>query len=98
LTTGLHDQFGKGSKRVMVKSAVYNASSETVTLHTSRPLSVRERYQLTVNGSSPRGVSNIAGIMLDVATDSRLGRNQTVILDRQSLVLARAFAKLRGKR
>ena len=98
LTTGMYGRFGRGSTRVMVRSAVYNASSDTVTLHTSRPLSVRQRYQLTVNGSSARGVSNIAGIMLDVATNSQLGRNQTVILDRQSLVLARASAKLRGKR
>jgi hypothetical protein len=100
LTTGLHDQFGKRSKHIMVKSAVYNASSETVTLHTSRPLSVRHRYQLTVKGSSPGGLISTDGVMLDVAPDDNNGPNQIFILDRQNLVLAvtRASAKLRRKR
>jgi Bacterial Ig-like domain (group 3)/Right handed beta helix region len=99
LTTGMHGRFGRGSTRVMVRSAVYNASSDTVTLHTSQPLSVRQRYQLTVNGSSARGVRGIDGIMLDVATANHHGRNQVVILDRQNLVFrpTRAAAKARSR-
>ena len=76
LTTGMHGRFGKGSKRMLVKFAVYNATSDTVTLHTSRPLNVRQRYQLTVNGTSPRGVSSIGGIMLDVATNATAQRRR----------------------
>ena len=87
LTTGKHGLFGKGSKRMIVKSAIYSASSDTVTLHMSRPLNVRRRYQLTVNGSSPRGVSSVGGIMLDLATNDHHGRNYVAILDRNDFVL-----------
>jgi Bacterial Ig-like domain (group 3)/Bacterial Ig-like domain len=100
LATGMHGRFGKGSKRMIVKSAVYNAASRTVTLHTSRPLNVRRRYQLTVNGAAPGGVSSASGIMLDVATNDHQGRNDVVILDRQDFVLniARTSAKTRRER
>ena len=43
LTTGLHGQFGKGSKHVALKTAIYNAASQTVTLRNrvrSRSVSV----------------------------------------------------------
>ncbi len=100
LSSGMHGRFGKGSKRMIVKSAMYNATSQTVTLHTSRPLNVRQRYQLTVNGSSPAGVSSIGGIMLDVATNDHRGSNYVAILDGNdfALDLTRTFAKARGGR
>jgi hypothetical protein len=100
LSTNMHGRFGKGSKRVIVKSAVYNAADETVTLHTSRPLNVRQRYQLTVNGTSPGGVSDMGGIMLDAATSNHHGINYVAILNRQDFVLhiSRAFAKARSRR
>ena len=58
LTVGLNGQFGKGSKRIAVKSAIYNAGSQTVTLHTSRPLKAGQRYQLTLNGASAGGLAS----------------------------------------
>ena len=88
LSTGMHGRFGKGSKRLTVKSAVYNAAADMVTLHMSRPLNVRQRYQLTVNGATPTGVSSVGGIMLDVATNVRHGTNYVAILDRHDFVLA----------
>ena len=51
LTMGLHGQFGKGSKHIALKSAIYNAASHTVTLRASRPLKVGQRYQLTLAGT-----------------------------------------------
>ena len=100
LSTGMHGRFGKGSKRMIVKSAVYNATTETVTLHMSRPLNVRQRYQLTVNGSSPGGVKGVGGIMLDVARNGQRGKDYVAILDRQDFILnmTRASVKaLRGR-
>ena len=45
---GLHGRFGIGSKHLLLKSAIYNAAADTVTLHTSRQLKVGQRYQLTL--------------------------------------------------
>ncbi len=64
LTTGLHGQFGKGSKRLGLKSAIYNAALQTVTLYASRPLKVGQRYQLTIVGASPGGLAGIGGTLL----------------------------------
>jgi Bacterial Ig-like domain (group 3)/Right handed beta helix region len=87
LTTDLHGRFGKGSKRILVKSAVYNPASETITLHTSHPLNVHERYQLTVNGASPTGLTSTGGVSLELAQSDNRGDKYIAILDRQDFVL-----------
>jgi len=86
LTTGLHGQFGKGSKRIRVSSAVYNSSADTVTLHTSANLNVQKRYQLKVSGTAPNGLTGGA-IFLDGAADGRPGSNHVTVLNQQNYVL-----------
>ena len=53
LTTGLHGQFGKGSRRIRVSSAVYNSLGPYGHLAHVRELNVCQRYQLTVSGTAP---------------------------------------------
>jgi hypothetical protein len=87
LTKGLHGQFGKGSKHVALKSAIYNAATQTVTLRASRPLRVGQRYELTLKGAVSGGLSDIGGIMLDAVSKGSQGRNFVAVLDRHDFVL-----------
>jgi hypothetical protein len=87
LTRGLHGQFGKGSKHIALKSAIYNAASHTVTLRASRPLKVGQRYQLTLEAAVPGGLVDNVGIMLDAASLGGQGTNFVAPLDRHDFVL-----------
>lgn len=87
LTVGLGGRFGKGSKRIAVKSAIYTAGSEIVTLHTARPLKAGQRYQLTVNGASAGGLASSAGILLEAPSRGSLGSNYVSTLARQDYVV-----------
>ena len=87
LTTGLKRAFGAGSKKISVSGAVYDSTTNTVTLHTSKNLSVRQRYQLTVMGIAPRGLTNTGGVFLDATTDPQKGTNYVAILNQQNYVL-----------
>ena len=54
---------------VPVDSAVYDATTYTVTLHPHERLQLRAKYVLTINGTAPSGVASDAGALLD-GTDS----------------------------
>jgi IPT/TIG domain len=47
-----------------VTSAIYNPATLTVTLHTAQRLDVHNRYRLTVNGATPRGLKGATGVPL----------------------------------
>jgi Bacterial Ig-like domain (group 3)/Right handed beta helix region/Bacterial Ig-like domain len=100
LTGGQRGQFGIGSKHILLKSAVYNAASHTVTLHTSRSLKVGQRYQLTLVGASPRGLASAGGIMLDAASPGSHGSNFITTLNQQNYVvnIPGPTAKVRARR
>ncbi len=55
--------------------AVYDATSRTVTLHPARLLPLRFQYMLTVNGTSPTGVTGTTGVLLDGDGDGQPGGN-----------------------
>ncbi len=50
---------------VPVDSAVYDATTYTVTLHPHERLKLRAKYVLTINGAAPSGVASDAGALLD---------------------------------
>jgi hypothetical protein len=54
---------------IYIKSAVYDPSSLTVTLHPSQRISIHHPYKLIVDGTPPHGVTNTHGVLLD-GTDS----------------------------
>jgi uncharacterized repeat protein (TIGR01451 family) len=48
-----------------IENATYNPVAETVTLHPTRLLPLRFHYKLTVNASTPTGVRDASGRLLD---------------------------------
>jgi len=57
---------GGPRRAIRVTSAVYDPAKQTVTLTTARRLSLKQVYQITVNGGAPRGLTNVSGVPLDV--------------------------------
>jgi hypothetical protein len=76
VTAGRDHRFGTADdRRIPFKSAVYDTSTNAVTLTTRRPVGLKLRTQLTVNGSTPGAVSSASGILLDGAGNGTPGSN-----------------------
>ncbi|MGP0066019.1 MAG: beta strand repeat-containing protein [Isosphaeraceae bacterium] len=72
--------FGTGDdSTVPIIVASYNPSNWTVTLMPAAPLSVNQFYHIAVNGSSPGGITNLAGTELAGAGPSLAGTNYTAL-------------------
>ena len=60
-----HRPVSNPPREIRVTSAVYDSSSQTVTLRTAKPLNLHRVYQITVNGMAPSGLANVSGVPLD---------------------------------
>ena len=80
---------------VRLTAAVYDAASQTVTLHPARLLPLRFRYMLTVNGTSPTGVTGPSGVLLDGNGDGQPGGNYVRTFGREILAGPNRSAALR---
>jgi hypothetical protein len=69
-----------------VLSATYNAAARTVTLTFLSRLDIHRVFRLTINGSTPTGVSSAEGVLLDGANTGHPGSNYTVLFSRNILV------------
>jgi uncharacterized repeat protein (TIGR01451 family) len=78
----------KGGHReaIRIRSATYDPSSRTVTLAPAHPLYLFGHYQLVVNGTSPTGVSDVFGNLLDGAGTGRPGSNYVRLFGSEVLV------------
>jgi hypothetical protein len=68
-----------------VKSATYNAETDTVTLAFPRRLVLRKNYTLTINGTTASGVKNISGALLDGANTGQPGSNSVTTISQFNL-------------
>lgn len=66
---------GAPGSTVKLVSAVFNPIQRTVTLTPAQPLSLTSTYNLTVNGTAPRGLANVNGVLLDGTANGRTGTN-----------------------
>ncbi len=81
LAAGLDGRFGTHDDQLIaIESAIYDSSTNTVTLTPARRLNLHRRYELIVNGSTPTGVADLAGNLLDGAGNGRPGSNYVVVL------------------
>lgn len=86
VTQGRNGHFGgRGSHHIAVDRALFDASTDTVTLLPHRHLSLFRLYQLTVNGHSPSGVKNTSGLLLDGQGTGHPGSDFVTILSAKNL-------------
>jgi large repetitive protein len=63
--SGPNNQHGHSRQRIKVGLAIYDPSTHSVTLRSAARLNLHRRYTLTVNGTTPSGVTNPSGTVLD---------------------------------
>jgi len=86
LSSGRDGRFGTADDRtIKVASASYNPIAHVVTLRTARRLDIHRRFQLGVNGSGLKGLTDRAGNLLDGNRDLLPGGNCVVSITRASL-------------
>jgi diphthamide synthase (EF-2-diphthine--ammonia ligase) len=62
-----------GGHRIKLTSAIYDSRTQTVTIVPSSRLNLHWRYNLTINGMAPSGLTNPSGDLLDGAGNGQPG-------------------------
>ncbi len=76
---------GVTGKTVRVRSASYNRANHAVTLAFSRRLPLRQVFLLRINGTTPSGVKNLDGLLLDGAGTGRPGSDYVTTVSQNNL-------------
>ena len=76
----------KGVKLIKVRSAVYDATSHSVTLALVKPFVLKKPIQLRINGLAPSGLDDPFGRLIDGDHDGRPGGNAVALLGKRSKV------------
>jgi hypothetical protein len=83
IKAGKHGSFtAKHPKLIRLRSAVYNGTSDTVTLIPRTPFALRKPVQLQVNGQSPSGLHDMLGRLIDGHHDGQPGGNAVAVLQK----------------
>jgi hypothetical protein len=85
---------GPNRRPVPIASAVYNAINNTVTLSPASRLNVHWNYALTVIGTTPHGVTDVFGDLLDGAGTGQPGSDFQATITRRNLVIGRSVLKV----
>ena len=78
---------GLGGRVIGIKSAVYDPTTLTVTLHPKERISVHHTYELIVDGTAPHGLTNTLGQLLDGVDAGRPDSDYRTSLTWRNLVL-----------
>ena len=78
---------GPGGQAIAIVSATYDPSTDTVTLQPSQQLNLHKIYTLAVNGSTPTGVSDTSGNLLDGTNSGKPGSDYTTQVTAANLVM-----------
>ena len=75
-----------GGGGVTLQSASYSATTQTVTLTPRKPFALRGRgLQLSINGTSPSGLQDVAGRFIDGADNGQAGSNADVSISKNGV-------------
>ena len=74
----------RNAKAIKVKSAAYNAATDSVTLIPARPFALTKPVQLVVSGTAPSGLQDSFGRLVDG------GKNATALLGREGATITDA--------
>jgi hypothetical protein len=99
-TAGRHGSFtAKNARIIKLKSAVYNAGTDTVALFPRKPFALTKPVQVVVDGVPPAGLQDSLGRLIDGDHNGRAGGNAVAILSRGGVsrtALAPGFAGVAG--
>ena len=81
---------GPAGRSIAINSAVYDPTTNTVTLRPNEKINLHHNYQLTVIGSGPGGVASVSDTLLDGAGDGDPGGTYVATLNWKNVVLTPA--------
>jgi hypothetical protein len=84
---------GPAGRRIAINSAVYNPTTNAVTLHPKEKINLHHNYHLTVIGNRPGGVASVFDTRLNGAGDGDPGSNYVATLNWKNVVLTPAQAQ-----
>jgi hypothetical protein len=88
VTAGRDGKFGtKDDHAIRIRSARYDDVTHSVRLLPSKRLPLSRTYQLTINGTSPDGLTGTDGVFLGGAGRDRPGTNYVATFNRSALVV-----------
>ncbi len=77
-----------GGGGVTLQSASYSATTQTVTLTPRKPFVLRGRgLQLSIKGTSPSGLTDVAGRFIDGAENGQAGSNAEVTISKNGVTI-----------
>jgi virginiamycin B lyase len=89
-------ELGRGRRPILLRTAVYDPSSLTVTLSPARRLNFHHRFRLTVDGRDPGGVTDTLGRLLDGQQTGDPGSDFVTIVTARNLVVPDTNHAFRG--
>jgi hypothetical protein len=77
----------RNAKAIRLRSAVYNAATNTVTLTTRKAFALRQAVRLTIDGIAPGGLEDSSGRLIDGNHDGQPGGNAVIVLSRGGVTI-----------
>ncbi len=79
---------GPRGRAIRVTSAVYDPTTDTVTLRPSERINIHYKYELTVDGKKTGGLTDTQGLLLDGTDSGKPGSNYKAPVTWRNLVLS----------
>jgi hypothetical protein len=70
----------RNARRIKLRSAVYNSTTDTVTLTPKKPFALTKPVELQVNGTAPSGLTDDLGRLIDGHHDGQPGGDAVAVL------------------
>jgi hypothetical protein len=86
----------RNSPVIRLRSAVFNSANDTVTLTPRKAFALTKPVQLTINGTSPSGLHDSSGRLIDGHGNGTAGGNAVAVIRRAGVTLNPAPPAPRG--
>ena len=77
----------RGSRVIKLRSAVFNPANDTVILIPAKAFALTRPVELTIDGTSPSGLQDTSGRLIDGVDDGTAGGNAVAVIRRNGVTL-----------
>jgi hypothetical protein len=77
----------RNARAIKIRTAIYDVALDEVVLTPKKPFALTARVRLTINGSSPGGLQDSLGRLIDGSDTGQAGTNAVIVLSRKGVSL-----------